>query len=217
LRYVFIGPLSSSNALWNRPSPMNKLKSARELWERDWIEEPLISLPTSESIYQNFQALLSKLGVDWFPAIEVSTIDLVETYVANGYGIGLSIAVPKKKPRPDLRALALDDFPPVSFGMLWQGKPTPILEAFLTASHQATQALMTWPQILLELALARLLQNIASQFTCPALAKGLRSFLNSASLPAPAQSSEGAVGIPQSGTLLCRGPVRTGRGEFCLF
>ncbi|PYI86983.1 MAG: hypothetical protein DME26_07910 [Verrucomicrobia bacterium] len=121
----------------------SKIKSAKELWERDRIEDPLISLPTNESIYQNFQAGLMKLGVDWFSGIEVSTIDLVETYVANGYGIGLSIAVPKKKQRPELRALPLDDFPSVSFGMFWQGKPTPILEAFLAASQQAAQVLMS--------------------------------------------------------------------------
>jgi DNA-binding transcriptional LysR family regulator len=121
----------------------SRLKSAKELWQRDRIEEPLISLPTNESIYQYFQAGLTKLGVDWFPAIEVSTIDLVETYVASGHGIGLSIAVPKKKQRPDLRALPLDDFPPVNFGMLWQGKPTPILQAFLADSQQAAQVLMS--------------------------------------------------------------------------
>src|SRR5262245_31696052 len=121
----------------------SKLKSAAELWKRDRIEDPLISLPTNESIYQNFQAGLTRLGVDWFPAIEVSTIDLVETYVANRYGIGLSVAVPKKKMRAELRALPLDDFTAVNFGMLWQGKPTPILEAFLSASQQAAQVLMS--------------------------------------------------------------------------
>jgi DNA-binding transcriptional LysR family regulator len=121
----------------------SKLKSAKELWERDRIEDPLISLPTNESIYQYFQAGLTRLEVDWFSAIEVSTIDLVETYVAKGYGIGLSVAVPKVKLRPELRALALGDFPTVNFGMLWQGKSTSILEAFLTTSQQAAQVLMS--------------------------------------------------------------------------
>ena len=80
--------------------------------------------------------------MDWFTGIEVSTVDLVETYVANGHGIGLSIAVPKAKHKPVIRILPLDDFQTVTFGVLWQGKPTPIVQAFLTTIQQAAQALL---------------------------------------------------------------------------
>jgi len=58
-------------------------------------------------------------------------VQLVEAYVAHGYGIGLSIAVPNAKSPKDLRALPLAGFEPVIFGVLWQGKATPILSAFL--------------------------------------------------------------------------------------
>jgi len=119
----------------------SKLKSADELWERDRIEETLISLPTNESIYKSFQQGLAKRRVDWFTGIEVSTVDLVETYVANGYGIGLSVALPRAKHRPRIRLLPLDDFSPVTFGVLWQGKLSPITQAFLTTVQQAAQAL----------------------------------------------------------------------------
>ena len=117
------------------------LKSASELWARDKIEETLISLPTNESIYRSFQAGLRKRGVDWFTGIEVSTIDLVETYVANGYGIGLSVIVPNAKLKA-VRALPLDDFEPVPFGVFWQGKPTPVLQALVTTIQQAAKSLM---------------------------------------------------------------------------
>ncbi len=119
----------------------SKIKSAHELWERDRIEETLISLPTNESIYKSFQQGLAKRRVDWFTGIEVSTVDLVETYVANGYGIGLSVALPRAKHRPQIRLLPLDDFSPVTFGVLWQGKLSPITQAFLTTVQQAAQAL----------------------------------------------------------------------------
>ncbi len=119
----------------------SKIKSAQELWERDRIEETLISLPTNESIYKSFQQGLAKRRVDWFTGIEVSTVDLVETYVANGYGIGLSVALPRAKHRPQIRLLPLDDFSPVTFGVLWQGKLSPITQAFLTTVQQAAQAL----------------------------------------------------------------------------
>ena len=118
------------------------LTSARELWERDRIEETLVSLPTNESIYKSFQQGLARLKVDWFTGIEVGTVELVETYVANGYGIGLSVAIPKSKHKPQIRHLPLDDFPPVTFGVFWQGKPKPITQAFLSTIQQAAQILM---------------------------------------------------------------------------
>jgi len=118
------------------------IKSAKELWERDRIDEPLVSLPTNEWIYKNFQQGLSKLDVDWFTSIEVSTVALVETYVASGYGVGLSVAVPEARPKPQLRVLPLDGFTPVTFGALWQGKPTPIMQAFLTTVQQAAKQLV---------------------------------------------------------------------------
>ena len=120
----------------------SKLKSAAEIWAEDRIAETLISLPGNESICKNFQAGLDRLKVDWFTGIEVSSVDLVETYVANGHGVGLSIAIPKGKLRPQLRALPLDGFAPVTLGVLWQGKATPIVQAFLTTMQQAVQALV---------------------------------------------------------------------------
>jgi DNA-binding transcriptional LysR family regulator len=111
----------------------SKIQTAKQLWAQDRIQETLISLPTTESIYRNFQKGLASLGVDWFTGIEVSTVELVENYVANGYGFGLSIVVPKAKPRRDLRQLPLEGFEPVTFGVLWQGRPSAVLEAFLAA------------------------------------------------------------------------------------
>jgi len=79
--------------------------------------------------------------VDWFTSIEVSTVRLVECYVAKGYGIGLSIAVPKAKPVKDLRALPLKEFEPVSFGVLWTGKTSPIVQAFLDTIQSLARTL----------------------------------------------------------------------------
>jgi DNA-binding transcriptional LysR family regulator len=88
-------------------------------------------LPANESIARNFQDGLARLGVDWFPAIEVSSLDVLEAYVANGYGIGLTVIVPKADPSSRVRLLPLPEFPPVTIGALWAGKPTPLIEAFL--------------------------------------------------------------------------------------
>lgn len=109
------------------------LTSAEELWNKDPIEDSLICLPAAEGICKNFQQGLSRLGVDWFPNIEVSSIELIETYVASGFGIGLSVLVPHTNVDPSLRALALPPakFTPVVVGGLWRGKPSALLQAFL--------------------------------------------------------------------------------------
>jgi DNA-binding transcriptional LysR family regulator len=111
-----------------RASP---LTSVEELWKQDKIQEPLICLPASETICKNFQQGLNRLGVDWFPGIEVSSVDMVETYVANGFGIGLTVSIPKTKLSPKVRALALPGFAPVVLGALWRGKPAPPIRTLL--------------------------------------------------------------------------------------
>lgn len=118
----------------------SRIKSCAELWARKKISEPLVSLPTNEAIYQRFQEGLRRIGVDWPPAVEVSTIGLIETYVANGHGLGLSISIPHVKFKR-VRLLPLDAFEAVTFGVLWQGKSTPVLQALLSRIQQAAQTL----------------------------------------------------------------------------
>ena len=105
--------------------------SAEELWQRDKIDEPLICLPQGETVCRNFQQQLNALGVDWFPGIEVSSLELIETYVANGLGAGVTLALPGKKFPSHVRALPLNGFSPVIVGALWRGRKTPLLETFL--------------------------------------------------------------------------------------
>jgi len=114
----------------------SRFKTAGELWALDKITEPLICLPPHETMTKNFQARLLELGVEWFPSIEASSADLVESYVANGLGIGLSVNVPGKPLLKNVRGLALNDFPKGLIGALWRGKNTPLLDAFLDMARQ---------------------------------------------------------------------------------
>lgn len=113
----------------------SKLKSAEDILRQDKIEHTLINLPSNEAITQNFQKGLTNRGVDWFPSIEVSSLHLIETYVALGYGIGLFVQLPVTKNHKDVRALPLPEFPPVTFGALWKGRPTPVMQAFMDQAH----------------------------------------------------------------------------------
>jgi DNA-binding transcriptional LysR family regulator len=109
----------------------SRVTAASQLWQQDRIEEPLICLPAAEALCKNFQQGLARVGVDWFPSMEVSSVDLIETYVANGFGIGLSVQVPNTKLSPNVRAVPLPDFAPVVLGVLWRGKTSALLLAFL--------------------------------------------------------------------------------------
>jgi DNA-binding transcriptional LysR family regulator len=131
-------PAPGSHALALLELPMvllveknSRITAAEQLWARDKIDEPLICLPPTESLCRNFQQKLNELGVDWFPSIEASSVDLIETYVANGLGIGLSVAIPKKAPPSNVRVLPLAGFPPAIIGAMWRGRKTPLLEAFI--------------------------------------------------------------------------------------
>lgn len=107
------------------------LKSAEELWRRDRIMEPLICLPAGEVLTKNFQSQLDELGVEWYPSIEASSVDLIETYVAAGLGLGVSVELPQKSGLARVRTLPLPGFEPAVIGALWRGKLSPLLQAFL--------------------------------------------------------------------------------------
>src|ERR1039458_5435258 len=109
----------------------SRVTAADQLWHRDKIEEPLLCLPAAEVVCKNFQQGLTRLGVDWFPSIEVSSLDLIETYVASGFGIGVSVQVPKARLSPNVRLVPLPDFPPVVLGAMWRGKTSALVQAFL--------------------------------------------------------------------------------------
>jgi len=123
----------------------NGLTSVEELWRQNRISEMLITLPAREAICRNFQQGLKRRGVDWFPGIEVSSIELVETYVEHRFGIGLSVAVPGASLPPNVRALPLPGFSPVVIGALWRGKPSPLAQMVVEALQLRARELVKVP------------------------------------------------------------------------
>ena len=118
------------------------VKSAEELWQRDKIDEPLICLPAHEALTRNFLERLETLGAEWFPTMEASSADLIETYVANGLGTGVSVNVPGRPLPENVRAIPLKGFPPVVVGALWRGKKTPLMEAFLDMARRRADEML---------------------------------------------------------------------------
>jgi DNA-binding transcriptional LysR family regulator len=120
----------------------SQIKSAEELWKRDKITDSLICLPAHENLTKEFLAHLAEMGVDWFPSVEASSMDLIETYVSKGLGIGVGVAVPKRPLPENVRPLELKGFPPALIGALWHGKKSPLIEAFLEVARKRARELM---------------------------------------------------------------------------
>ena len=119
------------------------LKSAAALFAAGTVDEPLISLPQTEAISRNFRKGLQLRQVDWPQSIEASSMDLVTRYVANGYGIGLSLQATEVARHPAVRVLPLEGFEPVEVAALWNGELTPLLRAMLAAAQ--SYVAQQWP------------------------------------------------------------------------
>jgi DNA-binding transcriptional LysR family regulator len=122
----------------------SKLKSAGELWARGEIEEPLISLPPTEVMSRLFREGLRKLDVEWPHTIEASSMDLVTRYVANGYGIGISVNAAEVLRDAAVRMLPLENFEPLEIAALWTGELSPLTRGVIEASQRYVR--QQWPQ-----------------------------------------------------------------------
>ncbi len=117
-------------------------KSAEELWKLDRIQEPLVTLASHEPMCRLFMEELGRRKVEWFPSLELSSLELVARYVSEGFGIGLMICPPEIVMPPNTRLLELSDFPAVPFGALWSGKLSPAQEALLEEAQKVASAMV---------------------------------------------------------------------------
>jgi len=122
----------------------SKLKAGEDLWKQDVIEEPLICLPATEMITRVFQQGLQQRKVDWPHTIEASSVGLVTRYVANGYGVGVSVAAPEAIKHRDVRVLPLADFESIEVALLSYGEPTALVQRVIEAAKRVVAK--EWPE-----------------------------------------------------------------------
>jgi DNA-binding transcriptional LysR family regulator len=90
-------------------STETKWRTAEDVLQQDQIAESLISLAPHESMVRRFQEYLTGRRIGWATSLEVSSLDLVDVYVAGGFGVGLSCQLPGVAGHPaaaDRRAVA---------------------------------------------------------------------------------------------------------------
>ena len=119
----------------------HKLTSAEDLWKRDRIAEPLITVSPDGPINRLFQIELQKRKVEWFPGLELNSQELIARYVAEGFGIGLVLVDPSAAAPPGLRLLTLRGFPTIPYGLLWAGMLSPLQKAFVQEAQALTASL----------------------------------------------------------------------------
>ncbi|MFN9407871.1 MAG: LysR family transcriptional regulator [Akkermansiaceae bacterium] len=116
---------------------------ADEILGLDRIDLPLVTLPRHEPACRIFQDELRARGVDWYPSLELASLELITRYVSSGFGIGLALEVPGKQWPDSVRTLRLPDFPKVIFGAFTKGPPDGLAELFLEEVQRVTNLMST--------------------------------------------------------------------------
>ncbi len=111
----------------------SSLRNVSSLWRHGKAPPALIGPHHDDAISRSFRSELGRRGIDWPVGLEVNSLELVETLVLDGFGLGLSIEVPRRAVRAGLRALSFRDFPPLEMGMIWRRGPHPAVETFARA------------------------------------------------------------------------------------
>ena len=102
-----------------------------------------VRLPETETVSRLFRKGLQRLKVDWPIHIEASSLDLITRYVANGYGIGLSVSDPALVRHPQVQILELAEFLPIEIAAFWNGAMSPVVREI--PEDMQRYAARVWP------------------------------------------------------------------------
>lgn len=91
-------------------------------------EVPLIRTSEDTALTRLFAKGLTRKGIRWPSRIEVNAIELVHAYVAEGFGVGVSVRAPGVKFPKGVKAVELKGFPDLSIAGVWRGKLGPLAE-----------------------------------------------------------------------------------------
>lgn len=94
------------------------------------VAHPLVAMPGTEVLAQLFQKHLGKLGVRWETHVEVGSLEMVESYVVGGFGLGLSVRMPGAKLPDGVVELGVKGCPPLQIGLMTAGKVKPVAREF---------------------------------------------------------------------------------------
>jgi DNA-binding transcriptional LysR family regulator len=98
---------------------------------------PLIRTPENTTMARLFHAALARKSIVWPARIEVGALDLVHSYVEQGFGAGLGVRVPGLDLPKGVTALELKGVPELKVAGLWRGKLTELAAAVLAGLRKS--------------------------------------------------------------------------------
>lgn len=121
-------------------SPVKTFRDISSMASGGEILHPLISLPKIEPVAQLIQRGLTSKNLRWEPSMEITELNLIQRYVAKGFGFGVAVDIPGAPVEEGIRRIKLpSDFPPLSIGALHTGNPKRIAQRLLDlAAEQAS-------------------------------------------------------------------------------
>jgi DNA-binding transcriptional LysR family regulator len=102
---------------------------------------PLVAPPSTDLITRHFYGELKKLGHAWEVRIEAPGLDLVEAYVQEGFGIGLSVAIPGHAVSPRVLCHPLKGFPKLTYCAFWSERLSPVAQTCLAQMKEIAAGL----------------------------------------------------------------------------
>jgi DNA-binding transcriptional LysR family regulator len=139
IRFLKLGSLSMALVV---PESGNFSSAEQALRDATNNSTGLISLPGETSLTKIFQQELARRKKAWKQTIEVNSLDLIQTYVLDGFGYGLSVLIPDAPIPAGLRLLPLKGYPPLIVGLFWMGKMAPITQAFADEMQKYVSVLL---------------------------------------------------------------------------
>lgn len=113
-------------------SPITTFRDIVSMASGGEILQPLISLPKIEPVAQLIQRGLTAKNLRWEPSMEITELNLIQRYVAKGFGFGVAVNIPGVPSDKGVRQIKLPTtFPPLSIGILHTGNPKRIAQRLI--------------------------------------------------------------------------------------
>ena len=116
-------------------------RTAAALMKKQAGSAPLITLPLAEPLTRVFQDELARRGIDWPPTLELASLDLVQSYTAGGFGVGLSIDAPALPLPEGVKLLPLTTFPKLEIAAFHGGQIDDPASSLLSAIREGAKVL----------------------------------------------------------------------------
>ena len=102
-------------------------------------KHPLIRPCNDSALARLFSKGMTRRKLNWPARIELGSIELINAYVARGFGIGVSAHIPGVKLPKGVTPMPLKGFPELKVVGVWRGKPGALASAVLDGLRQRAE------------------------------------------------------------------------------